>query len=212
MSRLTRESVEAIEASRLDSARHLAEEESVTVVLKGPRTIVATPKGDIFINMSGNPYMASAGMGDALTGMIAALASRGFPPRTAACAGVFLTGCRRTARAEAPDDAGHRVGRHREHQGGACSTPWTSCAGKSDPASPLRVSGGHLRDRAASGACARPGDVVALTGDLGAGKTRFCKGIGAALGIPPDRVVSPTFTIVMEHDGNPPLVHVDVYG
>lgn len=56
-----------------------------------------------------------------------------------------------------------------------------------------------------------PGDVVALTGDLGAGKTRFCKGIGAALGISPDRVVSPTFTIITEHEGNPPLVHVDVY-
>ncbi len=92
MSRLTRESVEAIEASRLDSARHLAEEESVTVVLKGPRTIVATPKGDIFINMSGNPYMASAGMGDALTGMIAALASQGLSTTDAACAGVFLHG------------------------------------------------------------------------------------------------------------------------
>ncbi len=56
-----------------------------------------------------------------------------------------------------------------------------------------------------------PGDVVALTGDLGAGKTCFCKGIGAALGIPPDRIVSPTFTIVTEHEGKPPLVHVDVY-
>jgi tRNA threonylcarbamoyladenosine biosynthesis protein TsaE len=56
-----------------------------------------------------------------------------------------------------------------------------------------------------------PGDVVALTGDLGAGKTCFCKGIGAALGIPPDRVVSPTFTIVTEHEGILPLVHVDVY-
>ena len=56
-----------------------------------------------------------------------------------------------------------------------------------------------------------PGDVVGLTGDLGAGKTCFCKGIGAALGISPDRVVSPTFTIVTEHEGSPPLVHVDVY-
>lgn len=92
MSRLTRESIEAIEASRLDSARHLAEEESVTVILKGARTVVATPKGDIFINMSGNPYMASAGMGDALTGMIAALASQGLSSTDAACAGVFLHG------------------------------------------------------------------------------------------------------------------------
>lgn len=92
MSRLTRESIEAIEASRIDSARHMAEEEGVTVILKGARTIVATPKGDIFINTSGNPYMASGGMGDALTGMIAALASQGLSPTDAACAGVFLHG------------------------------------------------------------------------------------------------------------------------
>jgi NAD(P)H-hydrate epimerase len=92
MSRLTRESIEAIEASRLDSARHLAEEEKVTVILKGARTVVATPKGDIFINTTGNPYMASGGMGDALSGMIAALASQGLSPNDAACAGVFLHG------------------------------------------------------------------------------------------------------------------------
>lgn len=61
------------------------------------------------------------------------------------------------------------------------------------------------------GASLASGDVVALTGDLGAGKTVFCKGIGAALGIPPERVTSPTFTIVTEHEGTPPLVHVDVY-
>jgi hydroxyethylthiazole kinase-like uncharacterized protein yjeF len=92
MSRLTRESIEAIEAARLDSARHLAEEERVTVILKGARTVVATPKGDIFINTTGNPYMASGGMGDALAGMVAALASQGLSPTDAACAGVFLHG------------------------------------------------------------------------------------------------------------------------
>ena len=57
----------------------------------------------------------------------------------------------------------------------------------------------------------RPGDVVALYGDLGAGKTLFCKGVGEALGIPPDRIVSPTFTIVTEHTGTIPLTHIDVY-
>jgi len=56
-----------------------------------------------------------------------------------------------------------------------------------------------------------PGDVVALTGDLGAGKTLFCKGVGEALGIPPDRIVSPTFVIVTEHEGRVPLLHVDAY-
>jgi len=56
-----------------------------------------------------------------------------------------------------------------------------------------------------------PGDIVALSGDLGAGKTLFCKGVGEALGVPPDRIVSPSFTIVTEHRGRIPLTHVDVY-
>ena len=56
-----------------------------------------------------------------------------------------------------------------------------------------------------------PGDVIALTGDLGAGKTCFCKGIGMALGISPGRVASPTFTIATEHEGVLPLNHIDVY-
>ena len=63
----------------------------------------------------------------------------------------------------------------------------------------------------ALGAALRPGDVVGLYGDLGAGKTLFCKGVGEALGIPPDRIVSPTFTIVTEHAGPVPLTHIDVY-
>jgi NAD(P)H-hydrate epimerase len=92
MSRLTRESIEAIEASRIGSAQHFAEEQDVTVILKGARTIIATQKGDVFINTTGNPYMASGGMGDALTGMVAALASQGLSPTDAACAGVFLHG------------------------------------------------------------------------------------------------------------------------
>ena len=92
MSRLTRESIEAIEASRIGSAQHLAEEQNVTVILKGARTIITTPKGDVFINTTGNPYMASGGMGDALTGMVASLASQGLSPTDAACAGVFLHG------------------------------------------------------------------------------------------------------------------------
>ena len=63
----------------------------------------------------------------------------------------------------------------------------------------------------ALGAALRPGDVVALYGDLGAGKTLFCKGVGEALGIAPDRILSPTFTIVTEHLGPVPLTHIDVY-
>lgn len=61
------------------------------------------------------------------------------------------------------------------------------------------------------GRALRPGDVVALTGELGAGKTLFCKGVGEALGVPQERIVSPTFTIVVEHAGTVPLIHIDAY-
>lgn len=56
----------------------------------------------------------------------------------------------------------------------------------------------------------KPGDVVCLDGDLGAGKTTFTQGLAAALGVP-GRVTSPTFCIVQEHRGNSVLVHMDLY-
>ena len=57
----------------------------------------------------------------------------------------------------------------------------------------------------------KPGDVVCLEGDLGAGKTTFTQGLAAALGVP-GRVTSPTFCIVQEHQGTGRLlVHMDLY-
>ena len=56
----------------------------------------------------------------------------------------------------------------------------------------------------------KPGDVVCLEGDLGAGKTTFTQGLAAALGVP-GRVNSPTFCIVQEHRGEVLLVHMDLY-
>lgn len=55
-----------------------------------------------------------------------------------------------------------------------------------------------------------PGDVLALQGDLGAGKTHLAKGIAAGLGIRSENVTSPTFTIVQEH-GDGALLHLDLY-
>src|SRR5690606_621880 len=58
---------------------------------------------------------------------------------------------------------------------------------------------------------ARPGDIVVLAGDLGAGKTAFAQGFGAELGVA-ERMTSPTFTLVNQYrDGRPALNHLDVY-
>jgi len=55
------------------------------------------------------------------------------------------------------------------------------------------------------------GDVIALIGDLGGGKTWFAKGIALGLGIDADSIVSPTFTLVNEYQGAYPLYHIDLY-
>jgi tRNA threonylcarbamoyladenosine biosynthesis protein TsaE len=57
----------------------------------------------------------------------------------------------------------------------------------------------------------RPGDVLALYGDLGAGKTHLVKGIARGLGADPEDVSSPTFTLVNEYATRPPLYHLDAY-
>ncbi|MBE6929147.1 MAG: tRNA (adenosine(37)-N6)-threonylcarbamoyltransferase complex ATPase subunit type 1 TsaE [Clostridia bacterium] len=60
-------------------------------------------------------------------------------------------------------------------------------------------------------AALRPGDVLAMSGDLGAGKTAFVRGLARGLGLD-DRVTSPTFAIVNEYrEGNIPLFHFDMY-
>jgi len=55
------------------------------------------------------------------------------------------------------------------------------------------------------------GSVIFLLGELGAGKTAFVRGLAKGLGIDPDEVSSPTFTIVQEYRGRMPLYHVDLY-
>jgi NAD(P)H-hydrate epimerase len=80
------------EEDRLPVALKFATTHKVHLVLKGFRTIVATPDGDSYINPSGNPAMASAGMGDALTGMIAGFIAQGMDATVATTAGVYLHG------------------------------------------------------------------------------------------------------------------------
>jgi len=55
------------------------------------------------------------------------------------------------------------------------------------------------------------GELIALEGDLGVGKTCFIKGIARGLHLPEDQIVSPTFTMIQEHRGRIPLYHIDLY-
>jgi hydroxyethylthiazole kinase-like uncharacterized protein yjeF len=80
-----------IEKDRLAAAREIAKRSRAVVVLKGPRTMVALPDGGVSINTSGNPALATAGAGDVLAGMIAALACS-MSPAKAACAAVHVHG------------------------------------------------------------------------------------------------------------------------
>jgi len=71
MARLAGTSIENIQANRLDVVRTFAREHGVIVVLKGHRTLVGAPDGNVWVNPTGNPGMATGGTGDVLTGMVA---------------------------------------------------------------------------------------------------------------------------------------------
>jgi NAD(P)H-hydrate epimerase len=92
MARLTGRSVEEVQNNRIQLARNMAMEWGASVVLKGNKTVVANPWGEVYINITGNPGMATAGSGDVLTGIIAGLIAQGVNPHQAACAGVYLHG------------------------------------------------------------------------------------------------------------------------
>ena len=92
MGRIIGRPAEYVTAHGLDVARDLAGEQGIFVVLKGARTLVATPAGDVWINVTGNPGMATGGTGDVLTGVLAAWMAQ-LPDVEAACGlGVCLHG------------------------------------------------------------------------------------------------------------------------
>ncbi|MCX5908794.1 MAG: NAD(P)H-hydrate dehydratase [Deltaproteobacteria bacterium] len=92
MARLLGSTTAQVQQDRIEIARKFSTEQGVVLVLKGASTVIADPDGNIFINPTGNPGMASGGMGDVLTGMIAGFLAQGFAALEAAQLGVFLHG------------------------------------------------------------------------------------------------------------------------
>lgn len=92
MSRLSGLSIVEIEKDRIAAARNFAEQYGVYIILKGARSVISSPDGRIAINGSGNPGMASGGMGDVLTGVLVSLLGQRYPVFDACRIGVFLHG------------------------------------------------------------------------------------------------------------------------
>jgi NAD(P)H-hydrate epimerase len=92
MARLIGKENSAVNADRGGIARAFAVEHRCHLVLKGARTVIATAEGKVFINPTGNPGMASGGMGDVLAGILAALLGQGLSAEDAMKLGVYLHG------------------------------------------------------------------------------------------------------------------------
>lgn len=93
MARLTGKTISDVLHHRVEAAREFATLHGVILILKGSRTLVAAPDGEVYVNPTGNPGMATGGTGDVLTGMIAGLlAQRLDDPLAASVAAVYLHG------------------------------------------------------------------------------------------------------------------------
>jgi len=92
MARLTGETVETLQADRLNHARNLAQQLGTYVALKGFRTVIAGPRHKSFINPTGNSGMASGGTGDVLTGIVGSLVAQGHGPMEALAVAIYVHG------------------------------------------------------------------------------------------------------------------------
>lgn len=105
MARLLGCTISEVQANRMDIARRFAEEQQVTLVLKGNKSLVAAPGKPLLVNTTGNPGMSVGGSGDVLAGMIASFLAQGMEPYQAAMCAVHLHGL-------AGDRAASRLSQH----------------------------------------------------------------------------------------------------
>jgi hydroxyethylthiazole kinase-like uncharacterized protein yjeF len=77
---------------RVETAKEKAKELAVIIILKNQYTFICLPTGEVYINQTGNPAMASGGMGDVLTGILVSLLAQGYAAKDAAILGVYLHG------------------------------------------------------------------------------------------------------------------------
>ena len=92
MARLMGTDTKAVQSDRYHIAKSFAEENGVTVVLKGANTIIATPEGKVYVNRTGNDGMATGGCGDMLAGMMASFLAQGMNTEAAAVNAVYYHG------------------------------------------------------------------------------------------------------------------------
>ncbi|MCL6459704.1 MAG: NAD(P)H-hydrate dehydratase [Gorillibacterium sp.] len=92
MARLCGLTTAEVQQDRIGIAQSYATRYGVTLVLKGAYTVIATPEGESYVNVTGNPGMATGGTGDVLSGIITSLLAQGLSATQAACTGVWLHG------------------------------------------------------------------------------------------------------------------------
>lgn len=92
MGRLIGQSIRRVQSARIETARAFSDRTGCVLVLKGAHTVIAWPNGDTYINPTGNPGMATAGMGDVLCGVVGSFVAQGLGLERAAVAGAFYHG------------------------------------------------------------------------------------------------------------------------
>lgn len=92
MARLLDIGINEVQVDRVKAAREAARRARAVVILKGARSLVVNSQGEVFINSTGNPGMATGGTGDVLTGLVGAFLAQGVPAERAACLAVYLHG------------------------------------------------------------------------------------------------------------------------